>query len=235
MSLSSRWLRATACAAIALSLAAATAAQERDRARIADKYKWDLSQIYKTDAEWRTAKDAIAAELPKIPAFKGTLGTSASRLADALELGTKLTQQLVRAYVYASMTADQDTRASQYQGMQQEMQQAQQEWEQENAKFDEAFALLKDERLRGFRARFDLGQDFIYGVFNAEENRLLGGTGLHTRAGQGAREIGQGQPEDPLRGGRVEGLARREHPGDLAQHAQADGEEEGGVGERRRR
>lgn len=44
--------------------------------------------------------------------------------------------------------------------------------------------------LRSFRARFDLGQDFFYGIFNRDESELLGGTGLHTRRGPQIREIG---------------------------------------------
>jgi RimJ/RimL family protein N-acetyltransferase len=44
--------------------------------------------------------------------------------------------------------------------------------------------------LRGFRGKFDLGQDFVYGVFNLEETQVLGGTGLHTRHGEKVREIG---------------------------------------------
>ena len=44
--------------------------------------------------------------------------------------------------------------------------------------------------LRSFRGRFDLGEDFVYGIFNRDETRVLGGTGLHTRAGKDAREIG---------------------------------------------
>ena len=46
------------------------------------------------------------------------------------------------------------------------------------------------ERLRGFRGRFDLGEDFIMGVFTPDDSRVLGGTGLHTRLGEGALEIG---------------------------------------------
>jgi RimJ/RimL family protein N-acetyltransferase len=46
------------------------------------------------------------------------------------------------------------------------------------------------ELLRSFRGRFDLGQDFVYGIFNPEETRVLGGTGLHLRLGKDAREIG---------------------------------------------
>jgi RimJ/RimL family protein N-acetyltransferase len=44
--------------------------------------------------------------------------------------------------------------------------------------------------LRMFRGSFDLGKDFTYAIFNPEESRLLGGCGLHTRLGEGAREIG---------------------------------------------
>jgi RimJ/RimL family protein N-acetyltransferase len=46
------------------------------------------------------------------------------------------------------------------------------------------------ERLRSWRGQFDLGQDFVYGVFSLDEREVLGSSGLHTRAGEGAREIG---------------------------------------------
>ena len=48
----------------------------------------------------------------------------------------------------------------------------------------------KVELLRLFRGNFDLGQDFVYGIFSADESQALGGTGLHTRVGDGAYEIG---------------------------------------------
>ena len=48
----------------------------------------------------------------------------------------------------------------------------------------------KIDRLRRFRAEFDLGQDFIYAIFNRDETKVLGGSGLHTRVGEKAREIG---------------------------------------------
>jgi RimJ/RimL family protein N-acetyltransferase len=49
---------------------------------------------------------------------------------------------------------------------------------------------VKVDRLKRFRSEFDLGEDFIYGIFDKEETRLLGGTGLHTRTGQEQLEIG---------------------------------------------
>ena len=48
----------------------------------------------------------------------------------------------------------------------------------------------KIDRLRQFRGRFDLGQDYVYGIFSPDENQVVGGTGLHLRAGEKAREIG---------------------------------------------
>jgi len=44
--------------------------------------------------------------------------------------------------------------------------------------------------LRSCRGKFDLGTDFVYGIFSADEGEVVGGTGLHTRAGPHAREIG---------------------------------------------
>lgn len=44
--------------------------------------------------------------------------------------------------------------------------------------------------LRRCRGEFDLDKDYIYGIFDPEQKRVLGGTGLHTRLGKGALEIG---------------------------------------------
>jgi RimJ/RimL family protein N-acetyltransferase len=48
----------------------------------------------------------------------------------------------------------------------------------------------KVELLRKFRAHFDLGIEFGYAMFDRRSDELVGGTGLHPRAGPGALEIG---------------------------------------------
>jgi oligoendopeptidase F len=96
-------------------------AQERDRAKIPERFKWDLTTIYPSDEAWREARAKLAASLPRLREFKGQLASSPARLADALELSSSLSKELARAYVYASMKSDEDTRVSTYQGMQQEM------------------------------------------------------------------------------------------------------------------
>jgi RimJ/RimL family protein N-acetyltransferase len=57
--------------------------------------------------------------------------------------------------------------------------------------------------LRRFRGRFDLGNDFVYGIFDRDESRVVGGTGLHKRIGDDAFEIGYWIHVDHLREGLV--------------------------------
>ena len=99
------------------------AGQERDRAKVADAFKWNLADVYPSEAAWRAQKEKITAELPSLREFQGTLGASPKTLADALEMMSRLDKELTRLYVFASMLSDQDTRLSGPQGMQQEMQQ----------------------------------------------------------------------------------------------------------------
>ena len=62
----------------------------------------------------------------------------------------------------------------------------------------------KVELLRRFRGQFDLGQDFVFGIFSADESEAVGGTGLHARSVEGVLEIGYW-----LRASRVgQGLAK---------------------------
>jgi oligoendopeptidase F len=97
--------------------------QDRDRARVEPRYTWNLAEIFPDNAAWRAAKTRVQTELPQIATFAGTLATSPQVLADALDLRSRLDKELTRLHVYASMLADEDTRLSEPQGMQQEMQQ----------------------------------------------------------------------------------------------------------------
>src|SRR5438093_5572 len=115
--------RSVVVASTLIALTLTVVAQERDRAKIPDKYKWNLADIYPSEAAWRSAKAKVAAELPQLRQFQGKLGTSSATLADALEKMSAFDKELSRLYGYASMLSDQDTRDSQHQGMRQEMSQ----------------------------------------------------------------------------------------------------------------
>ena len=140
-------------AAVTLLVGSSAFAQERDRSKIPDQYKWDLSQLYPSDEAWRAAKDTIVAEIPKLREFKGTLGTSAARLADALELASRLNKEIARLYTYVSLLSDQDTRVSKYQGMQQEMVQVAATFGAESAYFEPGILKLDQATLDRFIAQ----------------------------------------------------------------------------------
>lgn len=55
--------------------------------------------------------------------------------------------------------------------------------------------------LRHSRGNFDLDRDFGYLIFNLSETMVLGGTGLHTRLGMDAREIGYWIHKDQINRG----------------------------------
>jgi len=48
----------------------------------------------------------------------------------------------------------------------------------------------KVELLKRFRTAFDSAEAFVYGIFDRDERRQLGGAGLHPRIGPGGLEIG---------------------------------------------
>jgi oligoendopeptidase F len=117
-------IRALAVLSVIAGLApAGLAAQQQERSNVAEKYRWNLAEIYPDDQAWRAAKDKLVAEVPNVRPFKGTLASSAQKLADALELGSRISKDFSRIAVYAGMMSDQDTRVSTYQGMQQEVSQ----------------------------------------------------------------------------------------------------------------
>src|SRR2546427_6656609 len=129
-----------------------TAGQDRDRSAIGDNYKWNLTDIYSDLPAWRTAKDAIARELPRLRTYQGKLGSSAQLLADALEDASGLDKEIARLSVYAGMLADQDTREAGPQGMQQEMQQLTADFKAQTAYIEPELLHAGLETIEGFIA-----------------------------------------------------------------------------------
>ena len=122
-----------------------------------------------------------------------------SRLADALELGSRLSKEFARAYVYASMMSDTDTRVSKYQGMQQEMIQlgsmlgAEAAFiEPEILKIDKATIdkfVASEPRLKVYRLYLDDIQRRAAHTLTDAEERLLASAGVIASAPSGTYGI----------------------------------------------
>ncbi len=156
---------------IALSTSDSLIAQERDRSKIEEKYKWNLTDIYPSDEAWREAKNRIAnsnlapernISIPAIEKYKGTLSSSPQQLLGCLELVSELRKEFLRLYSYAGMSLDQDTRVQKYLGMRQEMSQL-------GSAFGAAAAFIEPEILKMDPAKV---QDFIKSEKKLEIYRL---------------------------------------------------------------
>ncbi len=114
--------------------------QERDRRRIPDTYKWDLTAIYSSDEAWREAKRTFTDTLAGIKLYQDTLNTSAERLAGCLDLLNRLNVEFARMFAYANLSLDQDMRAASNAALQQET-------DQLGAVFGEKTAFIEPEIL----------------------------------------------------------------------------------------
>jgi oligoendopeptidase F len=135
-------------------------AQERDRGKIPDQYKWNLADLYASDASWQEARQKMLGELSALRIYKGTLGTSAQQLLGSLDLVSQLNKEYARLYSYASMSFDQDTRVSSYLAMRQTI-------AQDGATIGDGTAFIEPEILRIDPARIQefLAQEKGLGIY----------------------------------------------------------------------
>ncbi|GAB6100542.1 oligoendopeptidase F [Halanaerocella petrolearia] len=84
---------------------------------ISDKFKWDLTAIYKDDDEWETEFEEVKNKLPQVKEYKGIIGDSAQNLLEVIELSNELSRILSKLYNYAQRKSDQDTTNTEYQAL----------------------------------------------------------------------------------------------------------------------
>jgi oligoendopeptidase F len=102
--------------ALALSAGLASAQGSNPAPQPVDpRWVWDLTVMYPDDAAWDAARNAFAADLPRLAALKGTLGRDASSLRAALDQISQATQRISRLWVYAGLQASTDSRDARYQ------------------------------------------------------------------------------------------------------------------------
>ena len=88
----------------------ATATRSRNRPEIADKYKWNLADIFPGWPEWEAAYQKLEAGIERYAALKGTLAEGPHRLLDAYKLSDELGEVAYRVWYYPSLQYDEDQR-----------------------------------------------------------------------------------------------------------------------------
>ena len=64
-----------------------------ERDKIPDRYKWNLADIFPTEAAWEAAFEKVGGMIDDVAALKGTLGESAEALLGSLEARDKLSAE----------------------------------------------------------------------------------------------------------------------------------------------
>lgn len=140
-------------ALLALAAAAVPPALARERAEIPEKYKWNLSELFPSDAAWKTARDELAKRLPTLAAHQGKLGESAESLRRALDAMFGIRREGERLWVYAMARADEDTRVAATREMRQSIEQLSVELDAATSFVRPEILALDPARVRAFLAQ----------------------------------------------------------------------------------
>ncbi|MBO4353645.1 MAG: oligoendopeptidase F [Clostridia bacterium] len=89
----------------------------KNRNEIPSELKWDLSQIFKSDAAWEKALAEAQAEIADVAALAGTLTESAATLKAALDKIYALGEKIELIYLYANLYKCTDNGNPAYQAM----------------------------------------------------------------------------------------------------------------------
>ncbi len=96
--------------ALAVTACLAAPAPAAERSEVPEQYRWNLADLYPSEAAWLEARDGIAARLPGLARFQGRLGESADVLHAALAARMEADSALARLNAYAAMLRDEDLR-----------------------------------------------------------------------------------------------------------------------------
>ena len=122
----------------------------KQRNEINEKYQWDLSTIFPSDASWEEELHAITADLSQAEGFEGHLLDSADQLLAGTETVLELGRRLEKLYVYAHMKNDQDTRKAKYQEYYAKAMTLYSQFEQAFAFYDPEFLNITKEQYQAF-------------------------------------------------------------------------------------
>src|SRR5437879_10700517 len=107
----------------ASSLAEAGAAPKlRDRAQIADRFKWNLTHIFADWAAWQAGYDELETKIGEYAALRGTLARGPDHLLAAMKLADDIGQLTYKVWYFAGLKYDEDQRDNKINARRQQVQ-----------------------------------------------------------------------------------------------------------------
>jgi oligoendopeptidase F len=95
--------------------------QSPERQDVPEKYKWNLSDIYSSAADWQSDVKMLNEKVAKLSSYQGKLSESADMMFEALTSASNFLKTLSKAWVYASNYNNQDLNNAEAQAMMQQM------------------------------------------------------------------------------------------------------------------
>lgn len=93
------------------------AKEEKLRCEIEDKYKWDLTKIYKDEKEWQKDFDDVKEKILKVLKYKDSFLSNGKKLYEYLKYDEEVSRKLEKIYYYAHLNYDADTLDEKYKVM----------------------------------------------------------------------------------------------------------------------
>ena len=90
------------------------AKEEKLRCEIEDKYKWDLTKIYKDEKEWQKDFDDVKEKILKVLEYKDSFLSNGKKLYEYLKYDEEVSRKLEKIYYYAHLNHDADTLNEKY-------------------------------------------------------------------------------------------------------------------------
>lgn len=90
-----------------------------ERKDIDQRLKWDTTSIYEKDEDFYEDIENVKKLADRLVGFKGKITSSLDNFKEFIKLDEEFSRKLEKAYVYASLKSDEDTRVTKYQEMDQ--------------------------------------------------------------------------------------------------------------------
>jgi oligoendopeptidase F len=131
---------------------------EKERGEIQEKYKWDLSIMYKDDMEWEADFDKVSRDIVSFTQLSGTLGKSAEGLLTVLRKKDEISRVYEKLSSYAMRKNDEDTRCTEGTRLKNKIISLGAEFSEAAAFFEPELMSISDEQIKSF---LDKNQDLI--------------------------------------------------------------------------
>jgi oligoendopeptidase F len=134
------------------------------------KFQWDFTHMYANDEAWEAELNGILADLPKIAAVEGTLGSSRESFKAGIDTINALSERLEKAYIYANLHRCADGSETKHQEMDGKATSAYVQFSTMLAFFEPEILAIPEDTLNGFLAPDEM-KPYRFMIENIARNR----------------------------------------------------------------